>query len=511
MSTIICNGAGEPLLYVPDYFKGRATQLLQYVNAATTTDQATRIRICRREPMIFALVYLRHHMSSEETGNKRSINPLHIFLAEHAATYWPFPLKPKECRVCVVAPRDSGKTTWNYLILPLWGGAYGWRVFQLFLSSSGDTAKEHLASLKDELRSNARLRADFPDLCEPERHKGRPTGDNTEVFRSASGVTFMAKGIDAKNLGRKEKRTRPDLIVIDDIEPLGKYSNDARTERLNLITRAILPMNLNAAVYIVGTVVRYGAIMHDVVKAATGGGVADWIRDEEFQTKYWPVYGINSQTRTEESFWPERYSLKWIKSQLHIDSFQLSHMNQPVTGGDGLFSKRDLHFGAPFVVHSYVMTIDPAVSVGDKSDFTGISVIGFDAADMNAFVEYAKGVKVDPERLRELVRLLLEHYPKIGTVLIETINGGLYVVDAIKPVMPKHVRLEVRNEYAPKASRIRQLHDYSQRRWVFLNTGLNEYVDQALSYPVVEHDDVIDSVAKGVHYKLEKRPIPLAG
>jgi phage terminase large subunit-like protein len=251
--------------------------------------------------------------------------------------------------------------------------------------------------------------------------------------------------------------------------------------------------------------------MHDVVKASTGGGIADWIKDENFQTKYWPVYGINSHTGVEESFWPERYTLEWIKSQIHIDSFQLSHMNQPVTGGDGLFSKQDLHYGAPFKPHSHVMAIDPAVTVGEKSDFTGIAVIGFDGADMQAFVEYAKGVKLAPDKMRELVRLLLEHYPTIDTVLIETINGGLYVVDAIKPVIPKHIKFVVRNEYAPKASRIRQLHDYCQRRWCFLNTGLNEFVEQALSYPVVEHDDVIDAVAKGVHYKLEQRPIPRAG
>ena len=511
MSTVIYNGHGEPLLYVPDWFKGRATQLLQYVNAATTRDRATRIRICRREPMIFALVYLRHHMESEETQHKRSVNPLHIFLAEHAATYWPFALKPKECRVAVVAPRDSGKTTWAYLILPLWGGAYRWRVFQLFLSSSGDTAQEHLAALKDELRTNDALRADFPELCEPARHNGRPTGDSADVFRARNGVTFMAKGIDAKNLGRKEKRVRPDAIFLDDIEPLGKYSEGSRTDRLNVITRAILPMNLNAAVYIVGTVVRYGAIMHDVVKAATGGGVADWIRDENFQTKYWPVYGINSASGAEESFWPERYSLEWIKSQIHIDSFRLSHMNQPVSGGMGLFTKRDLNYGAPFRPQSHIMAIDPAVTVGEKSDYTGISVIGFDGAGWNAFVEYARGVKIQPERLRELIRLLLEKYPTITTVLVETIQGGMYVVEAIQPAIPPQVKLVVRNEYGSKPSRIRQLHDYCQRRWVFLNTGLNEFEDQALSYPTVDNDDVIDSVAKGVHYKLEKRPVPRAG
>lgn len=511
MSTVIYNGDGQPMLYVPDWFKGRATQLLQYVNAATTGDCALRKKICSREPLIFALVYLRHHLSSEETGGRRSLNPLHIFLAENAATYWPFPLEPKECRVAIVGPRFSGKSTWVYLILPLWGGAYSWRVFQLFLSSSGDNARQHLGNLRHELATNELLRADFPELCEPERRKGRSVGDTQEVFRSASGVTFMAKGIDAKNAGRIEKRVRPDMIAIDDVEPFGKYSSQSREDRLNVIVNAILPMNINAAVYIVGTVVRFGAIMHDVVNAASGNGVVDWIKDENFQAKYWPVYGINSRTREEESFWPERYSLRFIKSQLHIDSFQLSHMNQPVTGGDGLFSKQDIKYGAPFTVQSHTLVIDPAVSVGEKSDFTGVAVIGFDANKWNAFVEYAKGVRLDPERMRELVRVLLDKFPTIDTVVIETIQGGMYVVEGIKSVVPKHIRFEVFNEYGSKPSRIRQLHDYCQRGWAFFGSDVNGCIAQALAYPNVDHDDIIDAVAKGCNYNLRKRPIPVAG
>jgi phage terminase large subunit-like protein len=511
MSTVIYNERGEPLLYVPNWFQGQATKLLKYVNAVTTSNAEVRRKICSREPLIFALVYLRGHLSSEETSGKRSLNPLHIWLAEHAAAHWPFPLKPKECRVGLVAPRDSGKTTWEFLILPLWGGAYGWRVFQLFLSSSGDNAREHLGNLKWELANNDLLRADFPELCEPERKNGRTTGDNSEVFRSASGVTFMAKGIDAKNLGRKEGRVRPDLIVVDDVEPIGKYSKNSKEERLRILVNGVLPMNLNAAVYLVGTVVRYGSIMHEVVKAETGGGVAEWIAQENFTAKYWPIYFINSRTGKEESFWPEKWSLSWIKTQLRIDSFQLNYMNQPVAGGVGMFSKNDLKYGAPFRIASKVLAIDPATTSKETSDYTGLAVIGFDAAKLNAFVEYAKGVRLDPDRMRELVRVILLRFPEIDTVVIETIQGGDYVLRTIRSVIPQNIRVVVGNDYAPKPERIRDLHDWCQRGWVYIGTEVHAFVDQALSYPDVDYDDVIDAVAKGCHHYLQHRELPRAG
>jgi phage terminase large subunit-like protein len=509
MSTVIYNDAGQPLLYVPDWFAGQATRLLRYVNAATTSDSALRKKICEREPLIFALVYLSDQMSSEETLGKRSLNPLHIFLAEDAATYWPFPLKPKECRRIIVAPRDAGKTTWQFLILPLWAAAYGWRIFQLFLSASGDTAEEHLGNLKYELQNNDLLRADFPELCEPMRARGRTVGDTKQVFRAESGVTFMARGIDAHNLGRKEGKVRPDLIVCDDVELIGRRSKMTKEQRLHVIRNGLLPMNLNAAVYIVGTVVRYGSIIHDAVLADSGNGLAEWIAQESFVTKYWPVYTINSRTGVATSFWPEKWPMKFIRSQLHIDSFQMSYMNQPQIPGNGLFSAADLHYGAPFRTESHILAIDPAVTSKETSDYTGIAVIGFDGGLTRAYVEYAKGVRLPPDRLQELIRLLLLQFPTISTVVVEANQGGDWVTKQIRTIIPKHIRYLTPHEHAPKPERIRELHLWSQLKWVFVGPDAHAYVDQALSYPDTDFDDVIDAVAKGCYPVLSRLPMPV--
>jgi predicted phage terminase large subunit-like protein len=502
MSTVVYNGDGRPLLYVPNWFAEPGTRLMKWVNNLAASDSATRRKFSRREPLIFAMLYLRHQLWSETTQWRRSLNPLHIFLAEEAATYWPRRLRPKEHRVAVVAPRDSGKTTHDFLINPLWGAAHGWKDFPLFLSDSGPRAEEHLANLRDELATNDKLQEDFPDLCEPARRNGRSLGDSSTVFRSASGVTFMARGIDAKNLGMRERRERPDLIVVDDIEPYGSYSNDTKDKRLSVLLNGVLPMNLNASVYLVGTVVRHGSIMHGVVQADTGNGVANWIREERFRTKYFPAYSRSRTTGVEESFWPEKWSMDFIREERKTATFQLGMMNQPIVPGSGLFTAADMHFGAPFVIDSCVLAIDPAVSAKETSDYTGIAVIGFDASRTRASVEYARGVRLEGERLRELVRLVCSRFPLINLAVIESNQGGSFTVDALRGALPPGVVVRAPHEHAPKTIRIRELHNWAQRKQVFVGADANAFVEQALAYPDVTHDDVIDAVAKGCHAHL---------
>jgi phage terminase large subunit-like protein len=510
MSTVIYNAEGRPLLYVPDAFAGQATKLLRYVNAATTSDPATRIRICRREPLIFALVYFPHKLRSEQTKNRYSLNPLHIFLAESAATYWPFPLEHKEVRIGIVAPRESGKTTWER-ILPIWGAAYGWRMFCAFFGASKERAQEHLANIRHELDNNTKLREDFPELCTPLKRNGKNVGDSKEVYRAASGAIFMARGITAENLGLNELDARPDLIFIDDVEPLGKYSPQEQDSRRNIIINGILPMSTTAAVYLIGTVVRYGSLMHEVAQADTGSGIADWIKQENFQTKYWPAYYRDARTGEEVSFWPEKWSMDFIRANRRYPSFQLGWMNQPAVSGAGLFLSSDLHYGFPYAVAERVLTIDPAVTIGEKSDFTGITVTGADVARRHTIIEYARGVKLEQDRLRELLRLILRNWPNISTIIVERNNGGMYVVNAVKEILPRGVKLLEPHERENKIDRIRELHDWCRRKWVFLGADVHPFVTQALAFPEVQHDDVLDAGARGAHHFLQHREIPRAG
>src|SRR3954467_11684891 len=86
---------------------------------------ASRRAATEDDPLLFALTYLSHHLRSEATGNKVTFSQVHVDWAEYAKTWIAGPGKPQENRDAYIAPRETGKSTWHFLILPLWAAAHG--------------------------------------------------------------------------------------------------------------------------------------------------------------------------------------------------------------------------------------------------------------------------------------------------------------------------------------------------------------------------------------------------
>ncbi|MFF3164094.1 hypothetical protein [Streptomyces sp. NPDC003273] len=90
----------------------------------------------------------------------------------------------------------------------------------------------------------------------------RYVAQSSTQIRQANGFTFMAKGIDAKTLGMKVGRQRPDLLLFDDIEPPeATYSKVEAERRLSTVLQAAFPLNIYARVAIVGTTTMPGSII----------------------------------------------------------------------------------------------------------------------------------------------------------------------------------------------------------------------------------------------------------
>lgn len=221
-----------------------------------------RIALTKNDPLLFAILYLPHHLTTN--SGSQTLSQFHIELIEWAKT-WNKPVsKPAESRDCFIAPRSAGKSTWLFLLLPMWAAAHKHIKFVAAFSDSASQAEDHLQSFKDELDSNERLTRDFPDLCRPlmGSQVKRYVAQSSSQIRQANGFTFMAKGIDAKSLGMKVGNTRPDLLLFDDIEPPeSTYSSIEADRRLSTVLNAAFPLNVYARVAIVGTTTMPGSII----------------------------------------------------------------------------------------------------------------------------------------------------------------------------------------------------------------------------------------------------------
>src|SRR6478609_6591386 len=146
----------------------------QYVpDSRVLDDPEGRRALTRLNPLLFGLVYLRHHLTDAE-GNV-SFGDAHLDWVRAARRWIRPPTRPAEQRDAYIAPRSTGKSTMWFLVLPMWAAAHGFVKFIAAFSASAAQAEAHLSTFKLELDNNARLREDYPDLCAPAK---RPSGGN---------------------------------------------------------------------------------------------------------------------------------------------------------------------------------------------------------------------------------------------------------------------------------------------------------------------------------------------
>lgn len=478
-----------------------------------------RRRETRADPALFGLVYLSRHLTDE--AGVLSLSTVHEDWAASALTWIDRGAAPQSDRRAEVAPRSMGKSTWWFLILPMWGAAHGHRRFAAAFADTDTQAQTHLATFKAELDANALLREDYPDLVQPKtRGRGSVMADRVSLYHAASGFVFAAAGMDSSNLGMKVGDRRPDLLILDDIEPHeGRYSPDLATKRLNTLRQAILPLNIYAAVILVGTVTMQGSIVHQIVKRSRGdyddGDGTEWVDEESIRAHHvMPI--VTDDAGERHSIWPEKWSLAYLDSIAHTRQFALNYLNDPL-GAEGDYWQIEDFRRLPYtealaaaITHE-VISVDPAVTTTEKSDATAISAVGW-ADPRLAPAEHAKkcavleakairkgGDEIRLEVLRFVARAVARGHAVL--VIVETNQGG----DLWKRVfhdMP--VRVKTYSSTAPKHVRAADALDHYQRGRVAHAPGLRDAEGELVAFPKAPHDDYVDSIGAGVRYFLSR-------
>lgn len=432
-------------------------------------DPLVRRAATRADPLLFALLYFPHHLSDELSG--LSLAEAHLEWCRWAVATMTAPrVALREHRDAFVAPRETGKSTWHFLILPAWAAAHEWSTFAVAFADTVGQAREHLETFRAELRVNDLLRTDWPDLCHPELRPDRSVAvaDRQDLLRQRSGFVFAARGADKGVLGLKVGNRRPDYLILDDIEPgESQYSTYQAGQRLTTLSDVILPLNLAARVVLSGTVTMPGSIVHQLVAHELGELTADeeeraaWIGDEQWTVHYHPPI-LTAGDGTERSQWPERWTLEWLRSIRHTRSYRKNMENRPLAGDGDWWTPEDFtyrqlpHYGAT------VLSIDPATTTKSTSDWTGLAVVSrAPKPSRELHVRYATHVRLTGRRLRQRVEALLAEFPDVRVILMEDNQGGDYVADAVEGLGPRVHRV---TQHEPKEVRVERTLDLYQRR-----------------------------------------------
>lgn len=474
--------------------------------------------LTRDDPLLFALLFLPHHLTDDE--GLVSLSVVHEQWLDKARGWSARSSVSREHRDAYVAPRSMGKSTWWFLILPMWAAAHGHVRFAAAFSDSTAQAETHLSTFKHELDTNAALREAFPDLCKPAvRPRGTTVSDNRAMLQTKAGFVFAARGIDSGNLGMKVGDQRPDLLILDDVEPgESNYSAYQVEKRLGTIQDVVLPLNDKARVVLVGTVTMPGSIVHQLVQHHEDP--KGWIVDENFTIHHAkPVYTDDAGGR--HSIWPEKWPITYLLSIEHTRSYAKNFLNQPVATDGDYWTPDVYQRGTLDGCTMQVLSIDPAVTTKKSSDYTGIAIVAKRPevskvvkgkrrviTPSRVVVRKAIAVKLGGAALRAKVLTLVEEFPETTHVLVEVNQGG----DLWREVLHDlPVKLLVRTSSDPKEVRAGTCLNHYERGRVLHEGTLTDLEQQQCSFPKAPNDDLVDAVGQAVNRLLGTKKTGTAG
>lgn len=480
--------------------------------------QRERVEVRRAlasDPVAFAVLYLSHHL--KDAKGRITFSEVHYEWARIAES-WRGVSQPQESRHAFIAPRETGKSTWWFLILPLWAAANHVRRFAVAFAHADSQATGHLATFKRELDTNTLLRADFPDLCEPARKQtGTTLADRQGMLHTSDGFVFAARGVDTASLGLKVGETRPDLLVFDDIEPdEARYSAKLAEKRLGTITDALFPLNIRAAVVMVGTVTMPGSIMHQLVRVAHGAEDDElkWIRDEKLIPHHHePI--LSNPDGSERSMWPQKWPLSFLQSIRHTRSYAKNYLNDPMGRDGDYWTSDDFTYGTlGGEATRWILQLDPAVTTKGTSDYTGWAVVAYrppgnlgpgrpSSRKPIAEVVAAGKVRLTGEALRSWVLSMLVRYERIKAVRVEVNQGG-ELWHTVLHDLP--VKLLVHTSNESKEVRFAYALDLYQRGHVLHRQKIRDLEEQMVSFPKAPYDDVADAAVCAVLFFLSDVP-----
>lgn len=468
--------------------------------------QRGRVYMTRNDPMLFALVYCRN-LITDDAGHI-SFAELHLELCRYVQR-WRMAIEARESRTAFVAPREAGKSSWVFKILPLWAACHEHVKFIAAFSSSATQAQKHLSGFKRQVDTNPLIREDFPKLVTPaKRPSGGNVADTQEMYHSQSEFTFTAAGLDSEILGLVDPQNRrPDLIILDDIEPdEANYSQYQMRKRRTTVIDTVLAMNERAHVALIGTVTMPGSIVHQLVETVTTTKeVPGWITDENFQVVYIePI--LQNADGSDRSIWPYKWPMEYLDSIKHTSSYKKNFLNQPIRMDGDYWVPDDFQYGdVPHPTH-VLLQIDPATTSKTNSDYYGTAVIAFDRETKKCAVWYCRQFRLSPKLMRKRAIEICEQFPQIGRIRVEANQGG-ETWHSVFHDMP--VRVVIHNESIPKKVRASHLLNHYQRGRVYHVKPHPELEAQMLAFPNVLNDDMVDAVGAGVAFFL--KPAKTAG
>jgi hypothetical protein len=402
--------------------------------------------------------------------------------------------------VALAAPRGLGKTSINNLLLPATSALFQKYNYIVPVSCSATMAQQQSENLKRELVENPLIKKLFGDVRTNSFSK-----EQWVVRVGSKDICVMPRGAGQQVRGMLFGNSRPDLIIVDDLEdPENMDSEEQRAKKkewffgslLNCVDRG----SKNWRIVVLGTVLHQDSLLVNLLDDPKWHSVSLEICDDNFKSK---APNFMSDEEIKELF--ELY-----ESQGKVDTFYREYRNLPVaTGAHATFKQEYFRYHDELEANlsanrnvENVVIIDPAKTVKLESADSVILGVGLDMVADSIYVRDCVAEKLYPDQLyEELANMIIRLNARVLAVEVTSLHE--FILHPIKNELARrNIHVEIielharagKNEKG-KIERIRQLVQYYRLGLISHNKAVTGKLEtQLLSFPRSKLWDVMDAL-----------------
>lgn len=434
----------------------------------------------------------------------------------------------------LIAPREYGKSTFSSFAMPTWAALYKKKKFIFFISSNGDISSNFLEKTKKALESPAIIE-DFGE------QKGKIW--NADNINLRNGVWIACSGWKS-GLRGINKDTRPDLIILDDLEDKSTIESDSLRKKLETSFNEEIGRlgTFNTDYFYIGTLLDEDSLLARVTKMPSWKflfikRVESFPENEQLWEEWRKIYrNIANENRFDDAWnfylankeemlkgakvsWEDKvpadktkypggyYNVMLDREAFGEDAFWKEDQSEPRNSSDRPFSNQRYWqslYDAPPKIEKLKLTIDPCEGKG--LDNTSYTLGGL----LNGAVIVREG-QLKNHKLNALmdhVVWFINEYPEIDEVIFEE---NTYKEDGTEQLRQHLVEKGCYRKVTGfrstdnKHNRIMQMEPDMNNGVILFNNLNTQYNNEVLKYHAkAKHDDAPDGLHK--LWKTLKKP-----
>lgn len=388
-------------------------------------------------------------------------------------------------------PRGHAKSTHFDIFMPLWLMFQPKRLinFMVVVGKSEDSADRLLSDIQAELEYNQRIIADFGQ----QKNDG---GWQDGEFKTKDGVKFLACGRGQSPRGLRDRESRPDYIVIDDLDDDELCRNEKRVRELTDWVKEALFGSLDVGrgrFIMVGNLISKTSVLYNIAKTK---GV--------FLSK------IQAIDRNGEPVWKEKWTKEEAQAYAEFVGYRAWNkemMNNPIVDGT-IFKAEWIRFKKLPPLWKYDMLIcytDPSFKSTTANDYKASRLWGKTGQELHLIDCWVR-----QDTVSAMVRWLYDLYERtrdkaavlffmeanfMQDVILDEFEAEGKIRGYQLPIMPD------KRKKPDKIQRIEAVSPLWERGFVFYNAALKDSADMqvgieqtlALERGSRIHDDAPDA------------------